>query len=234
MAEAIAEACAVSLTGDEPKRVSVSIGSTGPLVWPDEFVDGTGAVLIHGVNRSCLSSYGDSLRKLLTDRVLGRPVGQLPLLLGTLLDGPSTLPLGPVMTEYGPVFDTDCLGWDFRKGAADIEPGRCEATAWELKESPECEAEWKKAIDKTFAKPCVVWERIALAALKRLTPLFAPGNAAQPHASFAFAWLVPRYLAFGMDHPERQLQFPEEYPMEDLIAVDMRLSQQLKSVGIKE
>jgi len=99
LAEAIAEACAVSLTGDEPKRVSVTIGSTGPLAWPDEFVHGTGAVLIHGVNRSCLSSYGDPLRKLLTDRVLGRPVGQLPLLLGTLLDGPSTLPLGPVMTE---------------------------------------------------------------------------------------------------------------------------------------
>jgi len=79
------------------------------------------------------------------------------------------------------VFDTDCLGWDFRKGAADIEPGRCEETAWEFKESPEGVAEWKKAIDKTFAKPCIVWEQIALAALSgcpRITETIArlPGG----------------------------------------------------------
>jgi len=37
-----------------------------------------------------------------------------------------------------------------------------------------------------------------------------------------------------MDYPERQLQFPEEYTREELVAADMRLLRQLKTVGLKE
>ena len=137
------------------------------------------------------------------------------------------------MTEFGPVFDTDFLSWEFRRSATDIEPGKCEATAWELEESAEWDVAWDDAIEKTFPKPRMLWERIARAAIKRLGPLLATVRPNQPHASFAFAWFVPRYLASGAELTIHPLRFPDNFPSEDLVTVDQRLSRLLKCASLE-
>jgi hypothetical protein len=131
------------------------------------------------------------------------------------------------------VFDTDCLSWDFRRCASEVEPGRCEVAAWGLEESPTGETAWTDAIDETFPKTCVIWERIARSAIKRLAPLLTAERPAQPHASFAFAWFVPRYLSFGTELANQSMRFPDEYPKEELFASDQRLSRLLESAGME-
>jgi hypothetical protein len=138
------------------------------------------------------------------------------------------------MVAYGPVFDTDCLSWDSTKNASEIEPGQFDAAAWELEEAFDQDVSWEDALEKTFQKGCVVWERFARVTMRRLRPLLASRPAAQPHASFAFGWVVPRYLASGADYVSGPLTFPEGLPIEDLIRADQRLYRLLNSAGIGE
>ncbi len=233
-AGAVAEVCALSLTGELPRRLSVPLGAIGPLKWSEVLAPEATAVLVEGVNRSCFASYGEALRELLEQRALGRRSGRLPILLGTLAEGPSTLPVGPEMIAYGPSFDTDCFSWDLRRKAKDSEPGWCDESAWDVEEKSDWEAKWGDALDETFPKACIAWERIARSALRRLGTVLASDAATQLHSSFAFAWVVPRYVAFGGNSTLRPFHFPEELSKENLLAGDQRLMRLLQSAGLEE
>jgi hypothetical protein len=90
------------------------------------------AVIIEGLNRSALETYAQALRQMIIKRLLEQPDSAPNLLFfGTLVDGLSTLPVPLELSELGPIFDTDVLGWRSQfKNQASI-AGAIDCSVWQ-------------------------------------------------------------------------------------------------------
>ena len=93
------------------------------------------------------------------NRILGLAKERLPVLIGTLGEGPSCIPPGSHLLSFGPVFDTDVLSWDLQKDASAITPGRCEPGVWNFCDDKQGENEWDELLDELFPAPILLWER---------------------------------------------------------------------------
>lgn len=159
------------------------------------------ALIIEGVNRSCVDAYGSYLTQLVTDRIfgLGDPMPNL-ILLGNVLDGPSSLPPGSGLTSLGPIFHTDCLSWITPGPNGKMVDGHL--SAFPAPESVASPADvgtlngWSKALSGT---PSALWSRNVESVLKALS--CRPDKGTYPSAleSVTFGWLLPRAVATGVD-----------------------------------
>ena len=122
----------MSLAYPAVQVVPVPVGLTVPLLLPFDAVGAKQALILEGINRSCLDAFGTALQQQLRSRALGFTIEHIPIFLGTLGDGPSCIPPSPHLLEFGPMFDTDVLSWDLQKQVTSIIPGRCEPDVWKL------------------------------------------------------------------------------------------------------
>jgi hypothetical protein len=224
----LAEAVAVSLAGGRRWRYDVPVGRLLPLPLPAPRDADPGALLLEGVNRSCLDAYGGELTRLLRSRALaGRPAG--PLVLGTLLDGPSSLPPGPALLCFGPVFATDYLSWQ-DTAAAPLTSGHCGPEAWSAEAGPFDTRDLLALLDTLSPLPDRLWERNVVAAARRLAGL--PGAVPREVlASLLFAWVLPRLAATqGLPGLGERLRGPD---LRDAVARDPRLGRYLRAHAVE-
>lgn len=133
--DSLADLVATSLSGSMWWRLSVPIGRLDRIELPRCEKDvPVGAIVLEGVNRSCFDAYGATVRRILQERTLGLGVdGEVgPIVIGTLLDGPSCLPPSSSLIACGCLCDTDLLSWKALRGASLPVPGCCSLQAWKL------------------------------------------------------------------------------------------------------
>jgi hypothetical protein len=187
----LAEVAASSLAGGRWCRLSVPAGlSTALTLPPRDGAARVAALVLEGINRSCFDACGAALARLLQERALGlrgrRP--PVPVLLATLLDGPSSLPPGPSLLTFGPVFHGDYLAWKDALAATPPEPGECALPAWEVTIAPSCAADLLDGLERL---PNVQWERNVSAAGGLLAGLGEDGVG----PSLLCGWILPYLLA---------------------------------------
>jgi hypothetical protein len=199
LAVPVAEAAAVSLGADAVQSAAVPVGSMEPLPVDLRQSDGK-VVILEGVNRSCLDAFGTPIQELVRSRVLGLVKERLPVLIGTLGDGPSCLPAGPQLLGYGPVVQTDVLSWNLEKDIEPLAPGRVEPSALEIAGSGSGTEEWAEFIEELFPTPQLLWERGVGHAYRKLSALAERDRPNHPKCSVVFAWILPRFLAEDGDH----------------------------------
>jgi hypothetical protein len=213
----VAHVVARSLAGRRRLRVSIPVGLLTPVSLPTTRPeDGTTALILEGINRSCLGAYGDELVSLLVDRALGlRDVPPGLLVIGTLLDGPSVLPPTPALVAYGPVLATDYYTWRPLSVPLSIVPGSCNPAAWKsVAAGGELEG-LADLLEELSRVPNALWEHNVLAAGRCLLALagrhgtaLSAGETAQDaaRASLLFGWVVPFLASQGIslaDHADR-------------------------------
>jgi hypothetical protein len=231
LAQPLAGAVAVSLVGTEVRVVPVPLGAGEPL--PLFFGDEPArALVLDGINRSCLDAFGMGIQEQVRARILGLTKVRFPLLLGTIGEGPSCVPPGPHLLAFGPVFDTDVLSWDTQKDAKTVTPGRCEAAAWELAETNKGEDDWDELLDELFPAPCLLWERSVRAAFRRLAALAENDRPNQPKWSLLFGWILPRLLVSEGDRAALAKHLSEGF-LHGATSEDQRVRRLLRAQGVE-
>ena len=122
-AATLAELVAVTLAYPAVLAAPVPIGASEPLALSFDDSENN-AIIMEGINRSCLDAFGTGLQRQLRGRALGFTKKPCPIFLGTLGDGPSCLPPSPQLLAFGPMFNTDFLSWSLQKDAQSIIPGQ--------------------------------------------------------------------------------------------------------------
>jgi hypothetical protein len=129
----MARVIAQSLAGNCVHYLSVPVGLIIPIPQPQQnSTEGNSVFLIEGLNRSCFDSYSGELAVMLEERCLGLRASPNPIVIGTLLDAPSSVPPSPALLSCGPVFSTDHLSWKANLQAQRPDPGSCVASAWKI------------------------------------------------------------------------------------------------------
>jgi hypothetical protein len=156
---------------------------------------GAQALLLVGANLACLDAYGDEIKREVFRRRLSANYSRTPVLLGTLEDGPSALPLHDGFLDLGPVLDTDLLPWKPPSKEPSLVLGRLGPNALQV-EDGEAELEaWEQVFKTTTVALGGVWPGTANAVLNRLTGLASALKGVRPATSFLYGWFFPKLLA---------------------------------------
>lgn len=211
----VADACAATLGGRCHLRVHIPIGlldgiEVGRLLSNAAVraeSDGLFLVVLEGINRSAPEAYADHLRALFHRRLFNPQDGLL--FIGTLLDGPSTLPIAPNLCEMGPIFDTDVMLWADTAHYRPLSTSRLSPDSWQVWhsmpiEEVESENAWSELSSACEGAPDVTWRQATRRAYRGL---IAAGAGDQFMASLSFGWLLPRAVsaAVPLDGPVRSL-----------------------------
>ncbi len=168
-------------------------------------------VVLEGLNRSAVEAYGESLSRIVANRVLGLGGRERDLfIVGTLVEGPSALPISPPLTELGPILHTDVLHW-----RSELEPGKpvvqgsMRQKAWEkvIAAQPNSRPDRSQFDDcmRAMAGPIsLVWQRGLEKSFRRLSAMIQHSNPPSPLQSLVYGWLIPRAYACGI--PKDRLQ----------------------------
>ena len=89
------------------------------------------SILIEGVNLSPIEAYADQLHSLIHERHL-RLTGQGEniILVATIIEGPSSLPVNPYLCEMGPILNTDSAVFGKSKRKTKLEFGQVTSELW--------------------------------------------------------------------------------------------------------
>lgn len=210
---AIADIVSTTFGGQHCSRVSIPIGLLGSdeLSQAIEYLgreasgrESVTVVVLEGLNRSAIEAYGDSLVRLVSSRVLGLkdPAPGL-MILGTVLEGPSTLGLPVGLTELGPLFHTDILSWvgpadpsKMSAGAISKDPwGKAIAAAADSRSERARIEDYRNAME---GSPSLLWQRGLDSAFKRLNFLVQAGTPPTALQSLVCGWLIPRAVATSL------------------------------------
>lgn len=122
LAYLVAERCAACLAGGEFKVIKIPVGCVDPysleeiitaLIEETDKSSHPKAIILEGINRSAFESYGESIKQFIIERIFQiRPDNHNSLLFfATVVEGPSTLPVGPEILEIGPLIFVDAIKW---------------------------------------------------------------------------------------------------------------------------
>jgi len=141
VAPLIAELCAQTIAAQSAWMTRIPVGmlssnDLGHLI--NSFLaesrsqDSMRVLIIDGLNRSALEVFGSELSSLIGRRLLNlAPSAPRLHLLGTVVDGPSALPIGPGLCELGPILDVDALNWSPKGAQGTIEGTFVPSTVWD-------------------------------------------------------------------------------------------------------
>lgn len=188
LAALLAEILAVSF-GGTLQRLQVTLGTSDQLQVAAALEPS--AILLDGANLSCPDVYAVQLQRLVQRRMLSADISRFPVIVATILSGPSALPVPASLAALGVSFDTDTLGWVLRTPKAPTVPGRFEQTAFQITEG-DAKSEGILGNFKGLTGPqSALWDATARSALRRLAGLTKVLPASQQEASFVAAWLLP-------------------------------------------
>ena len=194
LARPVAEAVGLSLAGESLRIVQVTLGTSNVLPICLEPSNSSQAVLILGANLACLDTYGEEIKRTVFQRCVFSNGQRLPVLLATLENGASSLPLHSALFDLGPVLDTDVLRWKMPTKEPVLVLGKLKAEALSVQNSEIDSELWEGIIQDTGATTGL-WPGLALSVLKRLAGLTSHAKGSHPEMSFLFGWLLPRLLA---------------------------------------
>lgn len=146
------------------------------------------AIIVEGINRSAVECYAQALRQIVTCRLLGMvdPAPQI-IFLGTLVEGPATLPISAELCELGPVFNTDVLSWSSQLPSNHYVSSAIHYQQMEDKDKSSDEFNFSKAFLDIFRDfPSHLWQLCAKKACSHLN---------NEESALTFGWLIPRTIA---------------------------------------
>ena len=204
----VAEACAMALAAQDTYVLTVPVGITGPHEFRRQLGSlsvierqDVGCIIIDGINRSALDTFGECLVELVSCLRSGDHPSRSILIMATLTDGPASLPLSIEHVSLGPVFYTDSLDWRSRsKAGAQMSFGGILAQVWQEASSvaesttPDSEEALRLLGEFVpFANPLL--RGTVLSAFRTLSAL--RNNRAGPTTlqSLSFGWLAPLCIA---------------------------------------
>ena len=206
----VAEACAMALAADEVHVLTVPVGVSAPhdfrhqlkALFCNERQD-ISCIIVEGINRSALDTFGESLIELNSRQWSGDPTSRAMLIMATLTEGPASLPLSMAHVSLGPVFFTDSLDWRSRprttatriEGLVSLEVwiGACES-AWQSAADTD---EALRLLDKFAPAANPLLRRVVLSGFRVLSALRSDRPGPTPLQSLAFGWLAPVCIAVG-------------------------------------
>ena len=135
----IAEACALALAVNDTHVLTVPVGVLSPHEFCQKLRSLTtidrqyiGCVVIDGINRSALDTFGECLVEVVSRQRSGDRALQSMLIMATLTDGPASLPPSIAHVSLGPVFYTDSLEWHSRSNSeSQMSNGMVSVGVWE-------------------------------------------------------------------------------------------------------
>ncbi|WP_047155179.1 hypothetical protein [Aneurinibacillus tyrosinisolvens] len=204
----VAERCALSLAGEGVHLIRIPIGLTDTLSLELELKkyietcsDSTVAIILEGINRSSLETYGFFIRQLIIERLFHKQDNGLSLLLfATIAGGPTAIPYGKEVLELGPVFHTDVLGW-MNKSASKEMPGSIQNDVWlQVTELSDIEVDWEEISipDWLLREGGAFWRRTLMMACTLGMELESSSN--YPIQKLVlFGWVLPMALQIGGD-----------------------------------
>jgi len=213
LASVIASICAQTFAASHQYVVHVPVGLLGSddfgqhvaeIVAACEQRDTMSVLTMEGLNRAALEAYGDSLCALVDARFLH--LDATPpnlLLLATVVDGPSALPVSPIVCELGPILDVDAYVWASTwtpKHTAGIMPSH---VWWSevTREGPahEHDVGELKELRQSLELRSIRWRRCVDAAYRCLAGVRTHSRAPSVLESLVFGWVLPYALARRLD-----------------------------------
>ncbi len=155
------------------------------------------AIIIEGINRSALESYAQTLRQMITQRLLGQTdLAPHIVFFGTLVEGVATLPVAVELCELGPIFNTDVLGWRSQLNTTAYEGGAIATQVWQSCMTTDDSASSLKneLIENPIFYPSQLWQLCVRQAYCHLVDIFDDSEESILN-SLAFGWLIPRAVA---------------------------------------
>jgi len=230
VASLIAEVCAQTIAAQSTYVTRIPVGmlsddELGHIL--DSFAaesqrgDGLRLLAIEGLNRSALEVFGGSLSSLVGRRLLNLGVSAPRLcLLGTVVDGPSALPIVSALCELGPILDVDALDWSSKGSQGLVEATSVPSPVWDSHIGAIRQATRPQQIVdvlEELGSTSILWRRCLTTAYSHLSALSGDGGPSHALASLAFGWIVPYALARGIS-PEplvRALLSDDNHESED-------------------
>ena len=236
----VAQACATALAAQDTHILTMPVGISSPDEFrhhleslPDDERQSVGCLIIDGINRSALDTFGECLVELVSRQRSGDPTSRAMLTIATLTDGPASLPLSIAHVSLGPVFSTDALDWHSRaRTHGQMTFGGIPTAEWEAACSiaepatPETEEALRLLGEfAPFVNPLL--RATVLSGFRALSAL--PKDRAGPTAlqSLAFGWLTPLCIAAGTTSEAVDREFDQG--ILDGKAPDTRLANLLRS-----
>lgn len=208
----IAKACAMALAAHESYVLTVPVGVLSPYEFCRKIsslaIDGSefiGCVIIDGINRSALDTFGECLIEQVNRRRLGDRTLRPMLIMATLTDGPASLPPSLTHVSLGPVFYTDALEWHSRPNSeSQMSYSRTLLETWHRifsqaeRTVPDTDEALQILSDFVpMANPLL--KGTVITGLRSLSALHANSSGPTELQSLVFGWLAPISIIAGAD-----------------------------------
>ena len=206
----IAKACAMALAAHESYVLTVPVGVLSPYEFcrklsslatnDSEFI---GCVIIDGINRSALDTFGECLIEQVNRRRFGDRTSRPMLIMATLTDGPASLAPSLTHVSLGPVFYTDSLEWHSRSNSeSQMSYCRTLLETWQQicsqveRTVPDTEEALQILSDFVpVANPLL--KGTVITGLRSLSALHANSSGPTELQSLVFGWLAPICIIAG-------------------------------------
>ena len=159
------------------------------------------AIIVEGINLSAFECYAQTLRQMITHRLINyQDAHNHVVCFATLSDGPAALPLSKEFCSFGPVFNTDFLGWG-AKGITDkIQGGTISTENWNHWRHSCLKIETPNTLQSLLDEMSDISQLWKISIRKACQFL----NSKNPLESIGFGWLIPLAM---VDHNNQELIF---------------------------
>ncbi|KPA09470.1 hypothetical protein MHK_010302 [Candidatus Magnetomorum sp. HK-1] len=184
------------------------------------------AIIFEGINLSAFECYGQTLRQIITNRLITNNDSYNHIAcFATLAEGLAGLPLTKEFCELGPIFDTDLLGWGAKGISGKAHGGTISKTNWNhwINSCPKSEIpESLQTLFEEMSDVSQLWK----ISIRKTSQFLQKEN---PLESMGFAWLMQR--AFCDEKNQNVLfQFCEENICDNKI--DDRVVKMIKNLKV--
>ena len=207
----VAEACATALAAQDTYTLTVPVGILAPNEFRqhlDSLSQGErghlGCLILDGINRSALDTFGESLVDLVYRRRSGDDASSALLTMATVTEGPASLPISIPHVSLGPLFATDALDWRSRiKAKVQLTCATTSTQDWQracrIAEHDTLDAEEARRLLSRFVSlPNPLLRGTVLSGLRALSALRQDREGPTPLQSLAFGWIAPLCIAAGV------------------------------------
>jgi hypothetical protein len=214
LASSLSTATALAIDGEGTRQISIPIGVLDSVGFNDLISEvwdlsdnskNVRALLLRGISHSPIEVYGEHLHYLLEKRAMsGTDIVSGPVIIATIDDSPSSLPVSNTLIEFGPVINTDALIIGKKIQPTDRYRGAILRNLWtsyprDTSTFYDDADLYKRLKFEICNESTILMQRQMDTAYKLLKTLPCNGNADQAIVSTSFGWIVPAALFSGKE-----------------------------------
>jgi len=164
------------------------------------------AIIFEGINLSAFECYAQTLSQMITNRLINYQNSHKHVLcFATLAEGPAALPLTKEFCMFGPIFNTDLLGWG-AKGINDkIQGGTISTENWNHWLNSCSKSEIPESLESLLVDMSDITQLWKIS-IRKVCQFI---NSKNPLESIGFGWLMPLAMC-DLINQELLFQFCEE------------------------